>query len=106
MIYFVFFLQPVTGFIEDAAESADNYKLEVRWRNVFIFLYLHLAALYSLTLTKKSTSVAIGWIWGILAGYGVTVGAHRLYAHRSYKANLPMRIMCMILQTMSTQVST
>lgn len=99
----IFFLLSQTGLAEKLVETSDDYKLEIRWRNVFIFLYLHLAAMYSLTLTKKPTSVAIGWIWGILAGYGVTVGAHRLFAHRSYKANLPMRIMCMILQTMTME---
>ena len=36
---------------------------------------------------------------------GTTAGAHRLWAHRSYKARLPLRILLGILQTMAFQVN-
>jgi len=36
---------------------------------------------------------------------GVTAGAHRLWAHRSYKAKWPMRVILMLLQTTAFQVS-
>lgn len=42
-----------------------------------------------------------------IAGFsalGVTGGAHRLWAHRSYKAKWPMRVILMIFQTMAFQV--
>lgn len=34
---------------------------------------------------------------------GITSGAHRLWAHRAYKAKLPLRIILMILQTVAAQ---
>ncbi|CAG2104738.1 unnamed protein product, partial [Medioppia subpectinata] len=34
---------------------------------------------------------------------GVTAGAHRLWAHRSYKATLPLRILLCFLNTMAVQ---
>lgn len=34
---------------------------------------------------------------------GITVGAHRLWAHRCYKARLPMRILLAIFQTIAFQ---
>lgn len=34
---------------------------------------------------------------------GVTAGAHRLWAHRTYKATLPLRIVLMILQSAMLQ---
>ncbi len=34
---------------------------------------------------------------------GITAGAHRLWCHRSYKANLPLRIILMVLNTMALQ---
>lgn len=34
---------------------------------------------------------------------GVTAGAHRLWAHRTYKAKLPLRIILMICQTTMLQ---
>lgn len=42
--------------------------MEIKWRNVFIFIYLHVAAIYGFTLEKKFWSIAIGWILGLLAG--------------------------------------
>lgn len=39
-------------------------------------------------------------LWSAL---GVTVGAHRLWSHRSFEARLPLRILLMILNTASLQ---
>ena len=39
--------------------------------------------------------------WG---GLGITAGAHRLWAHRTYKAKLPLRIFLGIGQTVAVQV--
>lgn len=36
---------------------------------------------------------------------GVTAGAHRLWAHRSYKAKLPLKLILIIFQTMAYQGS-
>ena len=41
----------------------------------------------------------------VLSGVGVTAGAHRLWAHKAYKAKWPMRLILMILQTVAFQVS-
>lgn len=39
-----------------------------------------------------------------LAGaFGITAGAHRLWAHRSYKAKLPLRVLLTIFNTMAFQ---
>lgn len=38
-------------------------------------------------------------MYGILSGYGIVVGAHRLWAHRSFKANYKLQVLLMILQT-------
>ncbi|OXU32084.1 hypothetical protein TSAR_007841 [Trichomalopsis sarcophagae] len=40
-------------------------------------------------------------IWGITAGLGITAGAHRLWAHRSYSAKTPLRIFLAILYCMA-----
>lgn len=37
--------------------------------------------------------------------YGTTAGAHRLWAHRTYKANGFLRFMLMMFQTMAGQVT-
>jgi len=42
------------------------------------------------------------WFTGI---QGITAGAHRLWAHRSYKAALPVRIWLMIMNSIANQAS-
>ena len=42
---------------------------------------------------------------GIGSGLGVTVGAHRLWSHRAYKAKLPLRLFLAMMQTVAAQVS-
>lgn len=39
------------------------------------------------------------------SGLGITAGAHRLWAHRSYKAGLPLRIFLMLCNCMANQGS-
>lgn len=39
----------------------------------------------------------------MVSGFGVTCGAHRLWAHRSYKAKLPLRIFLAIGQSIAGQ---
>lgn len=39
----------------------------------------------------------------LMGGQGITAGAHRLWAHRTYKAKLPLRILLAIFQTMAFQ---
>lgn len=104
ILFFSFVIPIKTGLNDEKSdEIKSDYKIEIKWRNVFIFIYLHLAAIYGFSLTKKNSSVAIGWIIGSLSAFGTTVGAHRLYTHRTYRANLKMRIMLMLMQSMAAQ---
>ena len=41
----------------------------------------------------------------MMSGWGITAGAHRLWAHRSYKAKLPLRIILAMWNSMAFQVS-
>lgn len=41
----------------------------------------------------------------VVIGFGITAGAHRLWAHRAYKAKLPLRVLLMFLNSMSFQNS-
>lgn len=40
----------------------------------------------------------------VLSAFGITAGAHRLWAHRSYKAKLPLRIFLALCQSAAAQV--
>jgi stearoyl-CoA desaturase (Delta-9 desaturase) len=70
---------------------------------VILLGYLHIATVYGLMLPMKSSSIVIGLVVGILAGWGTTVGSHRLFTHRTFKANNKMKWLMMFLQTMAGQ---
>jgi stearoyl-CoA desaturase (delta-9 desaturase) len=44
-----------------------------------------------------------GYLLSAFGALGVTAGAHRLWAHRTYKAKLPLRILLAIGQTLALQ---
>lgn len=92
--------------VEDTKEN--KYEMRIVWRNVLIFTYLHLAAVYGLylvfTSAKLMTTIFAIFLYQI-TGIGVTAGAHRLWAHRSYKAKWPLRLILMIFNTIAFQDS-
>lgn len=89
-------------------EPEVPYKRTIVWRNVISMFLLHAAALYGYV--TMAFNPDIPW-WGMVlidffarfASMGVLAGSHRLWAHRSYKARLPLRIVLMIMHTMSLQ---
>jgi stearoyl-CoA desaturase (delta-9 desaturase) len=91
--------------LREEAERAD-YRLRIVWRNVALFAVLHLTSLlglYQLLFTAKWLTV--GWVvvcWTI-SGVAITAGAHRLWAHKSYKAKLPLRIILVAMNCVAFQ---
>ncbi|XP_011872385.1 PREDICTED: acyl-CoA Delta(11) desaturase-like [Vollenhovia emeryi] len=88
------------------SQTNNKYEWKIVWKNVISIAYLHIGALYGVyllfTVAKLYTflwSVA----WSIISVLGVTGGAHRLWAHRTYKAKVPLRVILMILQTAAFQ---
>lgn len=70
---------------------------DVVWRNVILLSLLHIVALYAFYLfvtddsIKWQTSVAT-FVFGLFSSsLGITMGAHRLWSHRSFKAKWPLR---------------
>lgn len=41
----------------------------------------------------------------VASGLGITAGAHRLWAHKSYKAKWPLRLILIIFNTLAFQVN-
>jgi len=83
--------------------------IEIVWRNVALFVYLHTAAAIGLyfLFTGQVQWRTVLWTctWHLFGALGITAGAHRLYAHKSYKAKLPLRIIMTFMQTVSFQNS-
>ena len=86
--------------------TKENFKPSIVWRNVGLFLLLHAGAVAGLwqllTCAKWAT---VGWcisLW-IAGGMGITAGAHRLWAHKSYKARFPLRLLLVCLNCVAFQ---
>src|SRR2546427_349928 len=90
----------------NVSSEKEEYKIKLVWRNIIMMTILHISAIYGMylwfTIAKRQTVIA--WYgFGAFSGMGITAGAHRLWCHRSYKANLPLRILLMIMNTMALQ---
>ncbi|XP_075974459.1 acyl-CoA Delta-9 desaturase-like [Anticarsia gemmatalis] len=87
-------------------KTLDNRQWRIVWRNVALFSFLHLAAVYGLYLFLFK----IMWRTNLyvccliyFSGLGITAGAHRLWSHKSYKARLPLQILLVIFNTIALQ---
>ena len=80
------------------------YRIEIKWKNVLMFAYLHIAAVYGLMIPVSSKYTRhIVTILGLFPGFGTTVAAHRYFTHRTFKANKILKIILIYLQTAAGQ---
>lgn len=96
------------GLVKDIEKlkKAEKRKLKLVWRNIIAFGYLHAAALYRAYLiftSAKWQTIAFAYALYVVSGLGITAGAHRLWAHKSYKAKWPLRLILMIFNTIAFQ---
>ncbi|XP_013187169.1 acyl-CoA Delta-9 desaturase isoform X1 [Amyelois transitella] len=86
--------------------SAEKRVWKIVWRNVIAFALLHIGGVYGAYLFLFKAM----WLTDLFAvflylcsGLGVTAGAHRLWAHKSYKARLPLRLLLTVFNTIAFQ---
>ncbi|XP_055921657.1 acyl-CoA Delta-9 desaturase [Eupeodes corollae] len=92
-----------------SGDSFMGYKFlaPLKWDKIIQITLLHMAFLYGLVvydlrdLNLKTTIFA--FFTGGLAGFGVTGGVHRLWTHKSFKANVPLRVILMACFSLSGQ---
>ena len=81
----------------------------VDWVNASFIVGGHLVALgaliYVLAMPVSWWSVALGPIFFVACGIGVTAGYHRLFAHRAYQARAPLRFLLLLFGAGSVQNS-
>jgi len=86
--------------------AKPNAKLEIVWRNVIIFIFLHIGACYGAYLffaeAMWKTWIFVFGLY-IASGLGITAGAHRLWAHKSYKASNPVKFILVLFNTIALQ---
>ncbi|OWR40684.1 acyl-CoA desaturase HassNPVE [Danaus plexippus plexippus] len=88
--------------------SAEKRKLQIVWRNVILFALLHIGGVYGayLFFTQAMWSTRLfAVVLYLCSGLGITAGAHRLWAHKSYKARLPLRMLLTLFNTIAFQDS-
>lgn len=89
-------------------QETTHVKTQIVWRNVILMSALHFGALLGLRqcfVSAQWKTIFCCYILYSLGGIGITAGAHRLWAHRSYKAKWPMRIILAYLQSMAFENS-
>eukprot|EP01040_Poterioochromonas_malhamensis_P016216 gene16216-18354_t len=93
-------------------ESIDaivfHYKQgSLNWPMVVFLTLAHVAAVIGLFTIRQCHPYTLFWsflLW-VISGVGITGGVHRLWAHRSYKASLPMRVALMLANSIANQGS-
>ncbi|XP_049873067.1 acyl-CoA Delta(11) desaturase-like [Pectinophora gossypiella] len=87
-------------------KSSEDTKQKLVHLNLLTFGYGHLAGLYGLYLcftSAKWPTIFLNYVLLIISELGVTAGAHRLWAHKTYKAKLPLQILLMIFNSVAFQ---
>ncbi|XP_062535791.1 delta(9)-fatty-acid desaturase fat-7-like [Armigeres subalbatus] len=84
-----------------------NFKREIVWKNVIGFAALHFCGWLGLHIAfwqycDWRTTLYTFWLM-YMSGQGVTMGAHRLWAHKAFKAKLWLRVLLLWLHTLAGQ---
>lgn len=99
--------------------------MELAWFNIIGFIYLHSTAISAAYVVHLDKTLLFGnnseilllfpcqiehyfltaLIFGLFTGFGITAGAHRLWAHGAYKANRKLKYLLVMFQTMAFQNS-
>lgn len=72
----------------------NRSRLFFRWKLIFSHIFFPFSRYFHQDI-----------VYGVVAGFGITAGAHRLWAHKSYSAKTPLRIFLAYLYCMAGQVS-
>ena len=96
--------------IQDAEEKTVDRDVkrperQIVWVNVYFMIALHLLAIYGIYLIPGTGPLTWFWTWfcHFIGGLGITVGVHRLWSHRSYKASWPLRLALMLMNSLAGQ---
>ncbi|TDQ54867.1 acyl-CoA desaturase [Actinorugispora endophytica] len=92
---------PEPEILEEKRGRAERY-------TVFAFVFVPLLAVaaavpFAWGWGLSWTDVAIGAVFYVISGLGITVGFHRLFTHGSYKANRPLKIVMAIAGSMAIE---
>ena len=101
--------RPINFSFRESFEICKNHFKDgnLNYPMIIYIALAHVAALMGLISIPSChpyTLVFAVVLWPI-SGLGITAGAHRLWAHRSYKASLPVRVFLMLCNSMANEGS-
>lgn len=90
--------------MEETKLGREKESQDANWPAVLFFIHIHLLSLYGIWLlfyeVKLLTIILLISLISV-AILGMTTGAHRLWAHRSYEATTSLRVTLMLFQTLA-----
>lgn len=87
----------------DTKPGEKPYKMEIVWPNVFFFLYLHITAVTVIFSPVTLRLFLFGAFYAYFCSFGITIGAHRFWAHKSFKVKRPLYLLLLYMQTAAMQ---
>ncbi|KAK4883139.1 hypothetical protein RN001_006458 [Aquatica leii] len=87
-------------------EEIEDPTREAHWGKIWFFTYLQMLTIYGFILIFNGAyllTTLFSLCLICLGVIGVTAGAHRLWAHRSYEANTSLKVFLMLCQTLVGQ---
>ncbi|CAG2113062.1 unnamed protein product, partial [Medioppia subpectinata] len=95
------------NFNHDYSNYKKAHKLEIIWwPNVVAMVILYMAGLYGLyrgMFYAKPITIIYMYVMVIFTALGIQCGVHRLWCHRSYKANRALQYIIMTMFTLALQ---
>lgn len=73
------------------------------WPVLFVLAGVHAAGLSCLFVRPTRGAVILFWVFGLLAGFGITIGFHRFLSHRSFECDRWMERVWCTLGTLALQ---
>jgi len=103
-------LSKIVFFVYKNMADKDTTRIprEIQWSNVLYYVYLHFSALIGIYLgifQAKWTTIFYTVCLIHVSVLGLTAGAHRLWAHASFRANTALRGFLIFAQTLMCQGS-
>ncbi|XP_030559149.1 acyl-CoA Delta(11) desaturase [Drosophila novamexicana] len=91
---------------KDVPTEAEFKKRDANWPVVLFYIHVYILGTYGIYVTFTSASwptILFTALLTLLGMLGVTVGVHRLWAHRTFTATVPLRVFLMLCQTLAGQ---
>mmetsp|Transcript_14350 Transcript_14350/g.36271 ORF Transcript_14350/g.36271 Transcript_14350/m.36271 type:complete len:643 (-) Transcript_14350:546-2474(-) len=109
---------PKVGLKPPKLEGSETWVSSMNWPMVAYITTVHTLALYAVTVAiffggvcplsggeqkLKGSTWALAVLTYLISALGITAGVHRLWAHKSYKASLPLRVFLMLCNSVASQ---